>query len=179
MKKINEISLITRCVIADDRDAFSELVEAYQMKVRRFLLHLTMGNEALADDLAQETFIKAYMAIRSFRGLSSFSTWLYRIAYNEFCSARRSHFNQTVDVDSVSPAEMPRDDYASRSDNSMDIVTMLKPLSEIERTIITMFYIEDLPIKKISSVLSIPAGTVKSHLHRAKDKIAKNLSQEL
>ena len=90
LSKLDEIRLLSQCALADNRDAFGRLVEAYQPRVRRFLLNLTAGDEMLTDDLAQETFIKAYVGIRGFKGLSSFSTWLYRIAYNQFYTSRSS-----------------------------------------------------------------------------------------
>ena len=83
MKKIDELRLIAQCALGDSRQAFGQLVEAYQSQLRRFLMNLTSGDEALTDDLAQETFLKAYVNVRNFKGLSSFATWLYRIAYNE------------------------------------------------------------------------------------------------
>ena len=68
--------------VAGNKRAFDELVRRYQSPVRRFFLHQTLGDSQLSDDLAQETFIKAYTNIASFRGLASFKTWLMRIAYN-------------------------------------------------------------------------------------------------
>lgn len=72
-----EAAWIARCVLWDDRRAFAHLVEKYQVRLRRFLLHLTGGDSYLADDLAQDTFVRAYERIRSYKGLSSFSTWLF------------------------------------------------------------------------------------------------------
>ena len=87
--RFEEIRLLALCMATDNREAFSRLVEMHQPGLRRFLLNLTGGDESLADDLAQETFIKAWLAIRSFHGLSGFRTWLYRIAINEFSTSRR------------------------------------------------------------------------------------------
>ena len=84
MSKTEDMLWVSQVVISDDRRAFDKLVGKYQSPVRRFLLNLTMGDSMLSDDLAQETFIKAYLNIRSFQGISSFSTWLFRIAYNTF-----------------------------------------------------------------------------------------------
>ena len=77
-RRLEEIKPL--CMASDNRDAFSRLVEIHQQGLRRFLLNLTGGDEALTDDLAQETFLKAWLAVRSFHGLSGFKTWLYRIA---------------------------------------------------------------------------------------------------
>ncbi len=87
--KFEEMKLLALCMATDNRDAFSRLSVAYQDGLRRFILNLTGGDASLTDDLAQETFLKAWLGIRSFKGLSGFKTWLYRIAVNEFISHRR------------------------------------------------------------------------------------------
>ena len=79
---LSDIVLVTQVAVSGNRRAFDELVRRYQSPVRRFFLSQTMGDEQLSDDLAQDTFIKAYTNITSFRGLASFKTWLMRIAYN-------------------------------------------------------------------------------------------------
>ena len=99
LSRVEEIKLIARCALADNRDAFGQLVEAYRSDVTRFLLNLTMGDDALSDDLAQETFIKAYLGIRSFKGISRLRTWLYRIAYNEYYSWLRKRHEERLDDD--------------------------------------------------------------------------------
>lgn len=80
MNQLNDISLVAQVVVFRNTKAFDQLVKKYQSPVRRFFLNLTCGDSELSDDLAQDTFIKAYTNIASFRNLSSFSTWLYRIA---------------------------------------------------------------------------------------------------
>lgn len=72
LSALEEITLIARCVATDDRHAFGRLVNEYQESLRRFLLNLTCGDTMLAADLSQETFLKAYTAIRSFRGTARF-----------------------------------------------------------------------------------------------------------
>ena len=81
---VSDAALIARVVVSDDRHAFGELVRRHQSMVRATLRKLTGGNTALADDLAQETFLLAYRNLKSFRQEARFSTWLYRIAYNAF-----------------------------------------------------------------------------------------------
>jgi len=82
--ELSDGQLVARVVVDDDQHAFAELVRRNQSTVRGLLRQLTRTDMALADDLAQETFIRAYKNIRSFRGDARFSTWLYRIAYNWF-----------------------------------------------------------------------------------------------
>ena len=84
MASLTDISLVAQVAISGNRRAFDELVRWYQSPVRRFFLHQTLGDGQLSDDLAQDTFLKAYTNIASFRGLASFQTWIMRIAYNVF-----------------------------------------------------------------------------------------------
>src|SRR5262244_1719780 len=86
---VSDAQLIARVLVQDDRHAFGELVRRHQSTVRACLRKLTSGNAALADDLAQETFLLAYRNLKSFRQEAKFSTWLYRIAYNVFLADAR------------------------------------------------------------------------------------------
>ena len=104
MKELNDLSLVTRVAVLHDRRAFDTLVRKYQSPVRRFFLHQTLGDEQLSDDLAQDTFVKAYTHITAFRGLSGFSTWLFRIAYNVFYDYMRSR-HQQADLSLVEAAD--------------------------------------------------------------------------
>ena len=82
MKQNNDLSLVSQVAEFHDRTAFDRLVVKYQSSIRRFFLHQTLGDVQLSDDLAQDTFVKAYVNISKFRGQAAFSTWLYRIACN-------------------------------------------------------------------------------------------------
>ena len=183
LSKVEELKLIARCTLGDDRRAFGALVEAYQPEVRRFFLNLTLGDEALSDDLAQETFIKAYLNVRSFRGLARFSTWLYRIAYNEFCTWQRktqheasAMFNDDDVTDDDDYFDADGSHSCSTADSveaRIDVWQCMKLLSEAERTVITLFYIQDYPLKKIVGITGMPEGTVKSYISRGKAKLAR------
>ena len=99
MKAFDDIALVTQVAVLHNRRAFDQLVVKYQSSIRRFFLLQTGGDVALSDDLAQETFVKAYVNITHFRGLSRFSTWLYRIAYNTFYDdVRRRKITEDVDT---------------------------------------------------------------------------------
>ena len=169
LSKLDEIKLLSQCALADNRDAFGRLVEAYQPRVRRFLLNLTMGDEMLTDDLAQDTFIKAYVGIRSFKGLSSFGTWLYRIAYNEFYNhARRHHEEHVEDITQLASVSTAT---GEAMDASMTVQRAMASLGDKERVAVTLFYIEDQPIKQVAKVMQLPEGSVKSMIYRARDKM--------
>lgn len=171
---VEEFKLITRCIAADDRDAFGRLVEAYQDSLRRYLLNLTLGDACLTDDLAQETFIKAWSSIRSFKGLAKFRTWLFRIAWNEYISyRRREHPSDDLDTPGVDVAYA---DMHSATEARMDVQVALKVLSDKERTVVLLFYLEEMPVKKVVEITGIPEGTVKVYLKRAREKMAVALS---
>lgn len=170
MNQLNDISLVAQVVVFKNTRAFDQLVKKYQSPVRRFFLHLTCGDSELSDDLAQDTFIKAYTNIASFRNLSGFSTWLYRIAYNVFYDYIRSRKDTDgLDVRQIDAINCTEQENVGQR---MDIYQSLKMLKEMERTCITLFYMEDVSIDKIAGIVGIPAGTVKSHLSRGKEKLA-------
>lgn len=156
-------------VVFGNKRAFDALLRKYQSQVRRFLLGLTVGDSQLADDLAQETFIKAYMNIGKFRGLSSFSTWIMRIAYNTHYDYRRTH-HQTENADTPAVAARSGGTTADCA-LGIDILNALATLKPEERTCITLQLIEGQPIDKIASITGMTSGTVKSHLHRGKEKL--------
>ena len=150
--------------------------------MRRFFLHQTLGNEALSDDLAQDTFIKAYTNISKFRGLSSFQTWLMRIAYNVFYDYCRKMSNEQL-VMSNANEEMKNVSAAhssfitSNSSLKMDIYQALSLLKDDERTCITLQLIDGYDIAKIADITQMKQGTVKSHLSRGKEKLANYLKE--
>ena len=84
MEQLSDIALVTQVLLTHNTRAFDKLVKKYQSPIRRFFLNQTCGDKELSDDLAQDTFIKAYTNLKSFKGSANFSTWLYRIAYNVF-----------------------------------------------------------------------------------------------
>lgn len=173
LSKAEELRLISLVVISDDRRAFARLIEAYQPLLHTFFLNLTAGDEALCDDLAQETFIKAYTNIRQFQGLAKFKTWLFRIGYNEFYSHLRHNREMLTEEPLEHPDLLGYDETSN--DARMDLNTAMQHLSADERTVISLFYVNDLPIKKITAITGMPEGTIKSHISRAKAKLTKLL----
>ena len=175
MSQLNDISLVAQVAVFKNTKAFDQLVKKYQSPIRRFFLNLTCGDSELSDDLAQDTFIKAYTNIASFKNLSSFSTWLYRIAYNIFYDYIRSR-KDTADLDSYEVDRSHRTEQENFG-QKQDVYQSLKTLKEVERTCITLFYMEDVSIDKIAGIVGCPPGTVKSHLSRGKTKLATYLKQ--
>ena len=175
MSQLNDIALVAQVVVLGNKRAFDTLVKMYQSPVRRFFLHQTLGDAELSVDLAQETFIKAYTHLASFKNLSNFSTWLFRIAYNIFYDYIRNRKEtsglEDWEVDATYQTEQ------RRIGEEMDIYRGLSILKEAERTCITLRYMEDLSVDKIADITGMPSGTVKSHLSRGKEKLANFLKQ--
>ena len=178
MASLTDISLVAQVAISGNRRAFDELVRRYQSPVRRFFLHQTLGDSQLSDDLAQDTFIKAYTNIASFRGLASFQTWIMRIAYNVFYDYTRKRQLAVSDWQ-LAENHSPLTSHHSplTSDLKMDIYAALALLKPDERTCITLQLIDGYDIAAIARITQIKEGTVKSHLSRGKEKLANYLRQ--
>ncbi|MBR6867914.1 MAG: RNA polymerase sigma factor [Prevotella sp.] len=170
MASLTDISLVAQVAVFGNKRAFDELVRRYQSPVRRFFLHQTLGDSQLSDDLAQDTFIKAYLNIASFRGIASFQTWLMRIAYNVFYDYRRKAQIQTQ-PEPLSLGE------GMGVGLKMDLYAALSQLKADERTCITLQLIDGYDIAAIAKITGIKEGTVKSHLSRGKEKLANYLRQ--
>ncbi len=146
------------------KNRFIDLVRTEQEPLRRFLFALCCGDSSLADEIAQDALVRAYVASESFMGLSSFRTWLFRIAYNCFVDHRRMKHPEQVPIDGSEALNLEDRNTSDASFRYQQLYQALDRLSEKERTAIILFYFEDRSIKEISSILGIPSGTVKYHL---------------
>lgn len=144
------------------QERFIDLARAEQEPLRRFLLALCSGNSALADDIAQDALVRAYVASGSFLGLSKFSTWLFRIAYNCYIDYCRKSRPEEAPVEAA--LAIPSDDTSDASFRYQQLYQAMDRLPEKEKAAIALFYFEDRSIKEISSILGMPSGTVKYHL---------------
>ena len=170
-----DADLIARVLVADDRAAFGELVRRHQSAVRNFLRHLTRGDTAQADDLAQETFIQAYRGLAGFRGGASFSTWLLGIAHNYHRNARRRQRDHVPLTDEEAAGQsVPAG--ARSSDLRQDLAAALSQLSDDERLALHLGYEQGLSHGDIAALLDWPLGTVKTHLARGKDQLRQLLA---
>ena len=168
MKVLSDISLVARVVAFNDKRAFDSLVRKYQSPVRRFFLNQTLGNQALSDDLEQETFIKAYTNISKYHNLAGFSTWLYRIAYHVLLDEARAR-KHTEDIDTCRAADTGK---TADEELRMDIYLCLKILRPAERICVTLQLVEGQSLKRISEITGMATGTVKSNIFRGKSKLA-------
>lgn len=172
--ELTDADLVARVLVDEDQHAFSELVRRHQSAVRGLLRQLTRTDAALADDLAQEAFLKAYKHIRSFRGEARFSTWLYRIAYNVFREdARRRKELVGIDENVLQAEQDPQTVDAGLRHDLMHALNLL-PLHE--RSAVLLCCQNGLSHDEASRVLDIPLGTVKTNVLRGREKLKRTLA---
>ena len=145
-------------------ERFIDLVRVEQEPLRRFLLALCAGDSALADDIAQDSLVRAYVASGSFLGLSQFRTWLFKIAYNCYIDHIRKKHPEHASIDGSEALNIETDNTSDAAFRFQQLYQALDKLPEKEKAAIILFYFEDRSIKEISSILGIPSGTVKYHL---------------
>lgn len=165
--------LIYRAVTDHDTRAFDELVQRHQSRVRGWLRHLA-GDAALADDLAQETFLKAWQKLATYRSSGSFEGWLLRIARNEFLQSKRKSSREAGHRDRLK-SELKIDgdsgDAHEHQGEGTDTDRFLQILNADERDIMILVYGLGLSHAETSGVSGLPLGTVKSHVRRSVMKI--------
>lgn len=148
------------------REQFITEVEGTQAALRRFLVALSCGDAALADDLAQEAYIKAYLSIDSLSCSSKFRPWIYRIAYNTFLNHRRSVAADCVGYDE---ATLPASTYnADSSFRYQGLYQALNQLPDKERTSVLLYYMEGYSIKEIAELEDLSQDAVRQHLSRGR-----------
>ncbi len=157
-------------------ERFIDLIRVEQEPLRRFLLALCCGDSSLADDIAQDSLVRAYVASGSFMGISSFRTWLFRIAYNCYVDHRRKKHPELAPIDGNEALNLEDRNTSDASFRYQQLYQALDRLSDNERTAIILFYFEDRSIKEIASILGIPAGTVKYHLSIGRSHLKEHIS---
>jgi RNA polymerase sigma-70 factor (ECF subfamily) len=166
--------------------AFEELVTKYQSKVFSMALSFTRNREA-ADDLAQEVFLKAYLALPRFHGKSEFGTWLYRISINHIKDyLRKKGRAKEVSLDDVHEIAFSNKEQTERAEQDREtearrtlVQRFVQGLPEKYRVIVTLRDIQGLAYEQISQTLHLSPGTVDSRLHRARKMLRKKLAPYL
>lgn len=171
----DDAELISRTLVDGDSHAFDQLVLRHQSPVRSLLRRLAGGNEALADDLAQEAFLIAWRKLGSFRNEARFPTWLHQIAYRTFLAHARGRRDHEPLDDNSDPGSV--DSTARGSDFQHDLELAMLRLSEPERAVVTLCLGSSLTHVEAASVLQLPIGTIKTHLLRGREKLRVQLAE--
>jgi RNA polymerase sigma-70 factor (ECF subfamily) len=167
---------------------FEEVVREHQEFVFRTLVRLT-GRGEHVEDLAQEVFLRLYRGLESFRGDAKLTTWLYRITLNvaqdEWKRRKKEQVNTSFDDPDAGWAErIPGSDgdaeqILTRRQSMAAVNDALGELSEPERAVIVMFHQEECTYEQIAVVLKLPLNTVRTHLHRGRQKLKDKLKARL
>ncbi len=180
-----DAALVARVLLREDRAAFAQLVRRHQGMVRAQLRRLLQGDDAAADDLAQDVFLLAWCKLDQFRGDARFSTWLHRVAFRLFLQDKRrasplrtaTYEDVDVSADMMEPAAGAMEGAAACGiDFRLDLERAIRRLSPAEQTVLQHCTQLGLSHEEAAYVLSMPLGTVKTHALRGKAKLRQWLS---
>ncbi|MFK8059265.1 MAG: RNA polymerase sigma factor [Polaribacter sp.] len=163
-------------VINGDTNSFAYLVDNYKNMVYSLAYKMTKNREE-AEEVSQDTFIKAYKNLSKFKGDSKFSTWLYRIAYHTSLDAikKNKNNNQTIEINEITFNQIKSVENIlegiERKERAKIMNDCLLKLPEEERSIIWMFYFDELSLKEITAVTDLSEANIKVKLHRARKKL--------
>ena len=166
---MSESEWLAREAAKGDTAAFGLLVRWHQSRLRGFLMRLTKGNGALADDLAQDTFLEAYRKIGQF-GSDNFFGWLCAIAWSRYLMEARKRKLESLDEQPDMADDAPEPENASLVRH--DLETAMAQLHPMQRAALTLCFALGLSNEEAAKALNIPLGTLKSHVGRGRAKLA-------
>jgi RNA polymerase sigma-70 factor (ECF subfamily) len=155
-------------------EQFIKQVEGTQRAFRRFLVALCCGDAALADDIAQDAYIKAYLSCKSLNNLDKFNAWLFKIGYNTYLSHKRF---VTVFADYEEARNLMSEETTDSQFRYQELYTALNHLPDKERTSVLLFYMEGYSIKEIAELEETSQDAVKQHLSRGRNHLRGLLSK--
>jgi RNA polymerase sigma-70 factor, ECF subfamily len=170
--------------LAGSESAFEQIVRRYQRPIIGLIARIT-GNRALAEDLAQETFVKAFRSLAAFDTTRRLSNWLFRIAHNTALDALRRSRPPPASINATGipsaaglnePAAPPGPDPVERQELGRALEAALAQLRPDQRAAIVLRYENGLSFDEIGSLLGIPEVTARSHVHRARKELARLLT---
>ena len=148
--------------------AFELILQRYEKKVF-YLAYSILKESANAEDVAQDVFVKLWQVLPLYDGRAAVSTWLYTISRNTALSALRAKsYRKTLPFEECDPPAVDSEAGLRR----LQLKEVLPRLSQIEQEIVTLFYLQECSVEDVAGMLDVPAGTVKSHLHRARRRLA-------
>ncbi|MCC6797206.1 MAG: RNA polymerase sigma factor [Candidatus Hydrogenedentes bacterium] len=172
-----DLALVQR-TRAGEVEAFSELVRRHERVVFN-LSYRFMRDNALAEDMAQEAFLKAYRLLHGFRGDCSFSTWLYRVT-SSVCLTELNRRKRRGEVE-LTPSH--EDESSTEPDETSDMPELIRrcvtKLPERYATIVSLYYLQEVPYEDIAETMRIPMGTLKTWMHRARLQLRKIVEKEM
>ncbi len=162
--------LVERILTSNDQQAFTRLVLRHQLIVRSLLSRCCRRDQHAVEDLVQETFLRAYLSLSSFRQEAKFSTWLYRIAFNLVADKFRRKTLDYCDLDSIQEFSA-NCKLLSQSDLRGDIAKAMAKISEPQKIAVRLCLEEGYSHADAALAMNMPLGTVKSHVSRGKTQL--------
>lgn len=157
------------------REQFISLVESSQKAFRRFLVALCCGDSCLADDIAQEAYIKAYISCDDLKDSGKFNAWIYRIGYTTFLNHKRS---EKINAGYDKALHVAAADRADRAFDNQDLYKALNKLPTKERTSLLLYYMENYSVKEIAAIQDTSESAIKQHLSRGRNHLRGLLSND-
>jgi RNA polymerase sigma-70 factor (ECF subfamily) len=167
--------LVERTLSLKDQQAFTQLVMRHQLVVRGLFLRSCRRDAQAIDDLVQETFLRAYLSLSSFRQEAKFSTWLYRIAFNVVADKYRRKTLDYCDLESIEELA-DHCKHLQQSDLRGDLAKAMGKISEPQKMAVRLCLEEGYTHVDAAQAMNIPLGTVKSHVARARTSLQQLLS---
>jgi RNA polymerase sigma-70 factor (ECF subfamily) len=185
LQSLSDAELVEQFQRDNNIDVFEVLVQRYRNKIFSLaasILGWSSGSEA--EDATQEVFIVIYRDLKNFRGEAAFSTWLYRVARNQVLGFRRRPAHRVVSGSDDGLLALEETDPLANPVAAIDkdevreqVINVVDQLAEPQRIIVRLFYWQDQSISNIAAFLEIEPNTVKSHLRRARLKLAKKIKE--
>jgi RNA polymerase sigma-70 factor (ECF subfamily) len=179
---------IIRMILRGNGDLYAELIDRYSSKVYSTAYSYTQNQEE-ARDLVQEILIKAYNSLQGFKAEAKFSTWLYRIAVNsciDWSRKRKSKvimtalsFEDTNIFDNITSDTEGPEELVLQQEHKEAVRNAVSSLPEIYKTVLILYYFEELQVQEICNILDSPRKTIETRLYRAKKVLKSVLTQEL
>ncbi|PIB29463.1 RNA polymerase sigma factor [Maribacter sp. 4G9] len=169
--------LLIECALKGDISAYDKLVDRYKHMVFTLALRLVRNRED-AEEVAQDTFIKLYSGLATFKGESKFSTWLYKIAYRKGLDCLKKQKSQpqtkSFDINDTSALSLYPEIWnkIEIKERRKTIKRAIEQLDNEDSVLITLFYYQELSLVEISEIMGIETNTVKVKIHRARKKLA-------
>jgi RNA polymerase sigma-70 factor, ECF subfamily len=168
--------------LGGSQPAFEQIVRRYQRPVISLIVRMT-GDQAQAEDLAQETFVKAFRHLNSFDPARRLSSWLFRIAHNTTLDALRKLKPEILELDGLREGDPRRDPAAPAAPDTLEQAALGEALNQAllslrpsYRAAIALRYDQQLPFDEIGQILGVPEVTARSFVHRARKELARSLA---